>query len=247
MNSKSSDADRLILSQPKGGWTADPESTLTDLELQAVLEFFSQTDRFDDPQLRETLNRNFQTFFGNVVEEGFIERDGRLEQVPKPSTVAARELNQLSEAARALYEQICNLSPVSRTLFDQNAEQAGFEQSNGDPTTFRHLEERTQRPLELLMMANRWGEDLRAKGPNNMALKLMIENLAGCWEICFGKPPISDKARGLRDDPFLKLCQKYAEYCDLRLRVKGGRLRARTLTGLVAETLKARKSCHRSG
>jgi len=97
-------------------------------------------------------------------------------------------------------------------------------------------------PLDALISAALSAEVLTTRGPQNMAQRMMVEWLAGCWEVCFSEPATTDKARGRQDDPFLALCQKISGIAHGRLQLKGGSLGSLNLSGVVDDVLKARRS-----
>jgi hypothetical protein len=69
-----------------------------------------------------------------------------------------------------------------------------------------------------------------------------VERLAGCWEICHGKPPTNDKGRDRQDDPFLELCRKMASIADAKIKAKGVRLGSLNLSGIVDDVIEKRRS-----
>jgi hypothetical protein len=167
---------------------------------------------------------------------------GHLEQVPKPSTIVERQMKQLQKACEKLDEQLAQLDPVTITWLDQHLKEIGAKDERDHRIRLRHLQERISRPVELLIYAAHNAEGLASRGPNNTALKVMIEGLANYWEMCKGKPPTTDKGRGLQDDPFLELCQEMVGIAQARLKAKGGGLGSLQLSGLVADVLKNRPS-----
>ncbi len=238
MNDSSIDPDRAILEAKKAFRLGDPERTLTDSEFDCLLSHLCEFGNLTKSEMRPFFDRHFQIFIDMATEERFRERDGHLEKVPKPTTIVAREMKQLLKACENLDGQLARLKPVTRTWIDQHLKEIGAEDENGGRVRLRDLEKHLNRPIDLLVFSARKAEDIASRGPNNAALKAMIEGLAYCWERYHGGPPTTDKGRGLKDDPFLELCKEMARIGDTRLKVKGGRLGSLQLSGLVAEVVK---------
>ena len=55
----------------------------------------------------------------SVIKECFIESDGKLKQVSKPSTWIGRDIKQLSKAGDALYAKFAKLDAVTKTWLGQ--------------------------------------------------------------------------------------------------------------------------------
>jgi len=242
MNENSKDVDRDGLKPRKAYWSGDPEQSLTKDELDSLLEYFGASKTAEDPNLRSSLKMQFQEFMGNVIDERFRENDGRLEQVPKPSTIIKREMKQVETACAVLDAQLAGLDPMTRNWLDQHLEEIGVTGDNNEPVRLRYLETQISRPLETLIYAARSAEGLAKKGPNKMAERMMVESLADCWEICHGKLPTTDKGRDRQDDPFLELCQKMAGFAHVKLQAKGAKLGTLKLSGIVDDVLKERRS-----
>ena len=121
-------------------------------------------------------------------------------------------------------------------------EEIGVTGDNNERVRLRHLETQISRPLETLIFTARAAEGLTKAGPDNIAVRMMVEALAGCWEICHRKLPTTDKGRGRRDETFLELCQKMARFADVKLQAKGVRLGTLKLSGIADEVLKERRS-----
>jgi hypothetical protein len=217
MDNGSKDPDRDILKPRKAFWADDPDENLTEAELDRVLRHFSKSANASDPQLRFSVKMQFQTFIVMAVEERFRELNGRLKKVSKPSTRVKREIQQLRKAGEKFYRQFANLDSVTKTWLGQHFEATGSEDESNGRDQFRRLDDRLFGMVQDLVLAARSAEGLTSSGPNNTALRVMIENLAQCWEICHGKPPTTDKGRGRQDDPFLEFCQEMARIADARL------------------------------
>lgn len=242
MAKKPKDADRRVLNVGAARWANDPEQTLTESELDRVLSYFSESERADDPDLRRSLGWRFQAFMINAEKERFIEVDGKLQQVSKPSTRIERDIKKLHKAGDALYQKFSELDAVSKTWLGQFLLEGD---SSGTGSAHQKLSELDDRIFYLaqdLALAVREVDGQVASGPNNVALRIMIEELAERWEICYGKAPTTDKGKGLRDDPFLKLCQEMAAMAQSRLKAKGGSLGTLKLGGLVANVLEKRRT-----
>ncbi len=235
-------ADRDVLNVREAMWANDPEQTLMESELDRVLSYFVESKNADDPDLRQSLGWQFQDFIVNVVKEGFLEVDGKLQKAPKPSTRIEREVTKLGKAGEALYEQFSKLDAVSKTWLGQYLRASDPSTKNSARKKFKELDDRIYYLAQDLTLAVRAVDGQVTPGPNNVALRSMIEELAGRWEICHGEPPTTDKGRGRRDDPFLELCQEMAGMAQSRLKAKGGNLGTRQLSGLVADVLEKRRS-----
>ena len=242
MNEDSKDVDRDGLKPRKAYWSGDPEQNLTEPELDHVLEYFGASKTAEDPNLRSSLKMQFQEFMGNVIDERFRENDGRLEQVPKPSTIIKREMKQVETACARLDAQLAGLDQMTRNWLDQQLEEIGVTGDNNEPVRLRHLEAQIQRPIETLIFAARAAEGITLRGPNKIAERILVERLADCWEICHRKLPTTDKGRDRQDDPFLELCQKMAGFAHVKLQAKGAKLGTLKLSGIADEVLKERRS-----
>ena len=242
MNEDSKDADRDGLKPRKAIWSGDPAQSLTKDELDSLLEYFSATKSANDPALRSSLQMQFQEFMVMVLDGGFREGEDGLEQARKPSTIIEQEMKRLQEACAILDAQLARLDPMTRNWLDQQLEEKGVTGDNNKPVRLRHLETQIQGPLDTLIIIARAAEGLAKAGPNNMAVRMMVEALAGCWEIYFGELPTTDKGRDRQDDPFLELCQKMAGFAHVKLQAKGAKLGTLKLSGIVDDVLKERRS-----
>jgi hypothetical protein len=207
-----------------------------------LLEYFGAPKTAKDPKLRFWIQVDFQEFMGNVIDEGFREKEGVLQKAPKPSTIIEREMKQVEKACAKLDAQLAALDPMTRSWLDQHLNDLGVSGDNNERVGLRHLEKQIQRPIETLIFAAHSAEGLATSGPNNTALRIMVERLAGCWEICFCEPPTTDKARGRQDGPFLELCREMASIADAKIKAKGVRLGSLNLSGIVYDVLEKRHS-----
>jgi hypothetical protein len=242
MNEDSKDTDRDSLKPRKAYWSGDPEQNLTEPELDHIMEYFGAPKTAKDPKLRSSLKMQFQELMVMVLDGGFREGEDGLEQASKPSTIIEQEMKQLQEACAMLDAQLAGLDQMTRNWLDQQLEEIGVTGDNNEPVRLRHLETQIQWPIETLIFAARAAEGITLRGPNNMALRIMVERLAGCWEICFGEPPTTDKGRDRQDDPFLELCQKMVGFAHAKLQAKGAWLGSLNLSGIVDDVLKKRRS-----
>jgi len=240
MNESSRNPDRKILGTMKAGWTNDPELDLTEGELDRLLRHFDVSRNATESELRPAINWQFRSFMEMATEERFRESNGRLEKVSKSSTIVGRQMKQLQKACEKFDAQLAKLDPVTRTWLDQFLKDNRAEDDNGQRVRLREIEKHINRQIDLLIYAAHNAENITSRGPNNMALRVMIEGLADWWEKCHGRRPITDKGRGLREDPFLELCQEMAHIGDARLKTKGSGLGSLQLSGLVADVLKNR-------
>jgi len=232
--------DRDLLKPRRAFRPDDPEQTLTEAELGRVLKHFATSGKAEDPELRTSIQRQFQTLVDAAMRERFREIDGQFVEVQKPSTIVGKQMQQLLKVCEQLDAQLANLDQTTRTWLDQYLYEFETRDDFNKRVRLRDIEKRMERPINLLVHAAHAADSLPVRGPNNAALKLMIESLAGTWEICHGMSPVSDKARKQRDDPFLALCQEMAGFSQTRFKAKGGTLGTLALTGLVAEVLKNR-------
>jgi hypothetical protein len=242
MNEDSKDLDRDGLKPRKAIWSGDPEQNLTEGELDSVLEYFGAPKTAKDPKLRSSLKMQFQELMVMVLDGGFREGEDGLEQASKPSTIIEQEMKQLQKACAKLDAQLAGLDPMTRSWLDQHLNELGVSGDNNEPVRLRHLETQIQRPIETLIFAARAAEGITLRGPNNTAERILVERLAGCWEICFGEPPTTDKGRDRQDDPFLELCQKMVGFAHAKLQAKGAWLGSLNLSGIVDDVLKKRRS-----
>jgi hypothetical protein len=242
MNEDSKDVDRDGLKPRKAYWSGDPEQNLTEPELDHVLEYFGASETAEDPNLRSSLQMQFQEFMVMVLDGGFREKEGRLEKASKPSTIIKREMKQVETACAKLDAQLAGLDQMTRNWLDQQLEEIGVTGDNNAPVRLRHLEAQIQRPIETLIFAARAAEGITLRGPNKIAERILVERLADCWEIYHRKLPTTDKGRGRRDETFLELCQKMARFAHVKLQAKGAELGTLNLSGIVADVLKERRS-----
>jgi hypothetical protein len=242
MNEDSKDTDRDSLKPRKAYWSGDPEQNLTEPELDHIMEYFCAPKTAEYPELRSSLKMQFQVFMVMVLDEGFREKEGVLQKTPKPSTIIEREMKQVEKACAKLDAQLAGLDPMTRSWLDQHLNELGVSGDNNEPVRLRHLETQIQRPIETLIFAARAAEGITLRGPNNTAERILVERLAGCWEICFGEPPTTDKGRDRQDDPFLELCQKMVGFAHAKLQAKGAWLGSLNLSGIVDDVLKKRRS-----
>ena len=240
MNEDAKDTDRDGLKPRKAYWSGDPEQNLTEPELDHIMEYFCAPKAAKDPELRSSLKVQFQVFAVMVIDEGFREEEGVLQKAPKPSTIIEREMKQVEKACAKLDAQLAGLDPMTRSWLDQHLNELGVVGDNNERVGLRHLEKQIQRPIETLIFAAHSAEGLATSGPNNMALRIMVERLADCWEIHHGKPPTTDKARGRQDGPFLELCREMASIADAKIKAKGVRLASLNLSGIVVDVLEKR-------
>lgn len=236
------DPDRYLLNTGIAYWAGDPDETMTEAELDRVLAYFALSPKAGDPKLRSSIQMQFQEFIVNARDEGFRERDGEFKKVAKPSTIVQGEMQELLKAGSAFYDTLARLDPASKRWLDRQIEEMGAKDSNGEIIRFRDLEAQIYSQFELLFGVSRYAEGMAKHGPSNMALKMMIKGMFGCWEICHGELPISDKGRGRRDDPFLRLCQEIAGIAHAKLQEKGGGLRSLKLVGIVDDVVKERRA-----
>jgi hypothetical protein len=242
MNEDAKDTDRDGLKPRKAIWSGDPEQNLTEGELDSVLKYFGAPKTAKDPELRSSLKMQFQVFMVMVLDEGFREKEGVLQKTPKPSTIIEREMKQVEKACAKLDAQLAGLDPMTRIWLDQHLNELGVRGDNNERVGLRHLETQIQWPIETLIFAARAAEGITLRGPNNTAERILVERLAGCWEICFGEPPTTDKGRDRQDDPFLELCQKMVGFAHAKLQAKGAWLGSLNLSGIVDDVLKKRRS-----
>jgi hypothetical protein len=221
MNEDAKDTDRDGLKPRKAIWSGDPEQNLTEGELDSVLKYFGAPKTAKDPKLRSSLKMQFQVFMVMVLDEGFREKEDVLQKTPKPSTIIEREMKQVEKACAKLDAQLAGLDPMTRIWLDQHLNELGVRGDNNERVGLRHLEKQIQWPIETLIFAARAAEGITLRGPNNTAERILVERLAGCWEICFGEPPTTDKGRDRQDDPFLELCQKMVGFAHAKLQAKG--------------------------
>jgi hypothetical protein len=236
----SKDTDRDGLKPRKAYWSGDPEQTLTEPELDHVLEYFGASKTAKDPKLRSSLKMQFQVFMVMILDEGFREKEGVLQKAPKPSTIIEREMKQVEKACAKLDAQLAGLDPMTRSWLDQHLNELGVVGDNNERVGLWHLEKQIQRPIETLIFAAHSAAGLATSGPNNMALRIMVERLADCWEIYHGKLPRTNKARGRQDGPFLELCREMASIADAKIKAKGVRLGSLNLSGIVDDVLEKR-------
>jgi hypothetical protein len=242
MNEDAKDTDRDGLKPRKAYWPGDPEQNLTEPELDHVLEYFGAPKAAKDPELLSSLKVQFQVFMVMVLDEGFREEEGVLQKAPKPSTIIEREMKQVEKACAKLDAQLAGLDPMTRSWLDQHLNELGVSGDNNERVGLRELEKQIQQPIEHLIHAAHCAEGLATSGPNYMALRIMVERLADCWEIHHGKPPRTDKARGRQDGPFLELCREMASIADAKIKAKGVRLASLNLSGIVDDVLEKRCS-----
>ena len=243
LDDSSKNPDRAILESPMAAvWANDPKRTLTIAELDRMLRHFGEFEKASESDLQSAINWLFGTFIDMATKERIRGSAGRLKQVPKPSTIVARQMQQVQKACENLDEQIAQLDPVTRTWLDQHFEEIGVKDESDHRVRLRDLEKRISWPIDQLIYAAHNAEGIASHGPSNIALRVMVEGMVDCWEKCHDRPPTTDKGRGRREDPFLELCQEMARIADSRLREKGGGLGSLKLSGLVADVLKIRPS-----
>ena len=115
MDYSTKNPDRAILESRKAVWVVDPERTLTEGELDLLLRYFGEIENGTEPELRPAINERFRSFMGRATKERFRESGGRLEKVPKPSTIVERQMQRLQNACEQLDGQLAQLDPVTRT------------------------------------------------------------------------------------------------------------------------------------
>ncbi|AGI66522.1 hypothetical protein OAN307_c07970 [Octadecabacter antarcticus 307] len=242
MNEDAKDTDRDGLKPRKAYWSGDLEQTLTEPELDHVLDYFGALKTAKDPELRSSIKVQFQVFMVMVLDEGFREEEGVLQKAPKPSTIIKREMKQVEKACAKLDAQLAGLDPMTKSWLDQYLNKFAKKDDNNARVGLRELEKQIQQPIETLIFAAHSAEGLATSGPNYMALRIMVERLADCWEIYHGKPPINHNGRDRQYDPFLELCRKMASIADAKIEAKGVRLSSLNLSGIVGKVLKKRHS-----
>lgn len=242
MSETPEDPDRAILQDQDSGWTGDPERSLSEEELDRLVDLFGDFEKNREKELRFALERLFRSFVGMAIDERYLQGEDGIETVSKPSTIIARQMKQVQKACETLDKHLAQLDPATRTWLNQHLEVTDATDEAGDPVSLQNLLERISWPIDRLIFAAKKAKGISSRGPNNVALKIMIERLANCWEECHGRPPTTDKGRGRQDDPFLRLCQHTARIAHARLQEKGGGLGSLNLSGLVADVLKNRRS-----
>jgi hypothetical protein len=143
----SKDTDRDGLKPRKAYWSGDPEQTLTEPELDHVLEYFGASKTAKDPKLRSSLKMQFQVFMVMILDEGFREKEGVLQKAPKPSTIIEQEMKQVEKACAKLDAQLAGLDPMTRSWLDQHLNELGVRGDNNERVGLRHLEKQIQRPI----------------------------------------------------------------------------------------------------
>lgn len=241
MSDASKDTDRRFLEADRGYFRDDPTETMTEAQLDRIMGHFSASSNGKDPKLRTSVQMQFQQFFVAARNERFRARNGSLEKVSKPSTIIESEMQELHKACSTIYDRLASLDQASKDWLDQYLDEQGATNKSEKTVGLHDLEARIYWPLEVLMYASRSAEGLSSRGANNIALGMMIEKMAGCWEICHGKPPITDKGRGRQDDPFLALCQDMAAIAHAKLGEFGGGIGTLNLSGLVGSVLENRR------
>jgi hypothetical protein len=151
-------------------------------------------------------------------------------------------MKRLLKACEVLDKQLTELDPVVGTWTNQYLKAIDARDNENKRVRLRHIVEQISGPLDTLISAARSAEGLAKKGPDNIAVRMMVEALADCWEICHRKPPTTDKGRDRQDDPFLELCQKMAGFAHVKLQAKGAKLGTLKLSGIVDDVLKERRS-----
>jgi hypothetical protein len=165
MNEDAKDTDRDGLKPRKAYWSGDPEQTLTEPELDHVLEYFGASKTAKDPKLRSSLKVQFQVFMVMVLDEGFREEEGGLQKAPKPSTIIKREMKQVEKACAKLDAQLAGLDPMTRIWLDQYLNKLGVRGDNNERVGLRKLEKQIQQPIEHLIHAAHSAEGLAKSGP----------------------------------------------------------------------------------
>lgn len=237
MSETPEDPDRAILQDQDSGWTGDPERRLSEEELDRLVDLFGDFEKNREKELRFALERLFRSFVGMAIDERYLQGEDGIETVSKPSTIIARQMKQVQKACETLDKHLAQLDPATRTWLNLHLKKIGTTDENGDPVRLNKLLERISWPIDHLIFAAQNAEGLTSRGPNNVALKIMIEGLANWWEECHGSLPVTDKGRGRQADPFLELCQEMAQITNARLKEKRGGLGSLKLSGLVADVL----------
>ncbi len=238
----SKNPDRDLLKPREALWSGDPDQTLTEAELDHILEHFRESASARDPQLRFSLEMQFQTFMAMAEKERLREQAGRPKQEPKSSTIVAEEMKRVQNACAKLDGLLAGLDPRTKTWLDQHLKEIGVKDECNRRVRWRHISERIAWSLDHLIHAAHSAEGMPSRGPNNMAQRIMVEKLADCWENSYGKPPTTDKGQGRRDDPFLELCQIMSGIAHTRLQKKGSGFTIRELSGLVDDVLRKRRA-----
>ena len=239
MDDSSNDVGRAILMRKKAFRAARPDCTLTESEMDCLAAKFGEFENVAEFDLRAAFNWYFRKLMDMAIEERFHEIDSRLTKKRlKLSTTVARDMKRIQEACEKLDAELSKMDPATRTWLDQLLSMNRPKDDSGQGLRFRALEEQIDQPMNFLIHAAHKAENLASSGPNNAALRIMVENLAFCWEKCHGSLPTTDKGRGRQEDPFLELCREMAGIVHARLKVKGGQLGALQLSGIVADVLK---------
>ena len=250
MNEDAKNPDRDILASDAALWADDPEQNLTEAELDHLLEYFRESECAGDPRLRSSVKRQFQIFMAMAEKERPRVQDARPrnvedahpKKVSKPSTIVENKMKRLLKACEVLDKQLTELDPVVRTWTNQYLKAIDARDNENKRVRLRHIVEQISGPLDNLISAARSAEGLAKKGPDNIAVRMMVEALADCWEICHRKLPTTDKGRGRRDETFLELCQKMARFAHVKLQAKGAELGTLKLSGIADDVLKERRS-----
>lgn len=158
MANHSNDIDQEILARPRAYRSEDPNETLTEGELDRVLEHFGKHVDTCDAQLRDSLQMQFQIFYAMAHDERCHKTSGRSGQnengqVKKPSTIIKRDMKQLNSACEKLLAQFAKLDPMTRRWLDLHLKGLGEEDSENTRIRLRDLEAQFIRPVELLIHA----------------------------------------------------------------------------------------------
>jgi len=247
MHKDSKNPDRDTLVSDAALWADDPEQNLTEAELDHILEYFGESENAGDSRLRSSVKRQFQIFMAMAEKERPRVQDARPidahpKKVSKPSTIVENKMKRLLKACEVLDKQLTELDPVVGTWTNQYLKAIDARDNENKRVRLRHIVEQISGPLDTLISAARSAEGLAKKGPDNIAVRMMVERLADCWEIYHGKLPTTDKGRDRQDDPFLELCQKMAGFAHVKLQAKGAKLGTLKLSGIVDDVLKERRS-----
>ena len=151
-------------------------------------------------------------------------------------------MQQLHKNCDKLCRQLGGLDPASKSWLEHHLEELGVKNDNGERIRLQAFEQHLYWELDHLIYAARSADGITSRGPNNLALREMVDWLAGCWEICHGMPPTSDKGRGRGNEAFLALCRDVAKIAYAKLKAKGGGIGSLKLDGLVDDVLKIRSS-----
>lgn len=242
MNQNRTDIDRDVLKPRAGLWVDDPHTRLSDDEFKRVIDGFGDVEIKDPEELELGVKNTFREFVTNIEPERFVEVNGRLKEASKPSTRIELEVAALRDAFESLERAFGALSPTTETWLDQQLKEYGARDSNDRPLKLPVLKQNIYPAMDVFLGVARGAKGVTKSGPNNAALKIMIERMATIWEDLHGKLPPTDKGRGLTFDPFRELCQLVEGMARTRLKERGVDIGSRQLSGLVDDVVKGMRS-----